>query len=256
MPSRSFYLDAGRATLPEIRDFISRCPYAILPVGSTEQHGPHLPTSTDTVIAEAIAHETARLSCGLVLPGIPLGYAWVWRDVPASLTLNFDTYLMMIRDTVGSLSRWGMRAVYIMSGHGANPQALKHAVREHIHGQMDIKVLYGMYGGLKEMIAEAETESWHGDLHAEEVETSLMLALAPDLVRMELAAADYPEAPPDYGMSELSMGHLMRSGVFGDPTKASAEKGRRWLALGAEKSAALWTAFLARHGYATGDVNG
>jgi creatinine amidohydrolase len=256
MKSDSLYLDAGRATLPEIKAFVARCPCAILPVGSTEQHGPHLPTNTDTLIAEAMAHATARLSCGLVLPAIPLGYAWVWRDVPASLTLNFDTYLMMIRDTVESLSRWGIKAVYIMSGHGANPQALKQALREHIHGRVDIRVLYGMYGGIREMMEEAETESWHGDLHADEIETSLMLALAPELVRMELAVADYPPAPPDYGMSELSMGQLMRSGVFGDPTRATAEKGRRWLDLGAERSAALWTGFLARHGYPTGDRNG
>ena len=68
-----------------------RVPYAILPVGSTEQHGPHLPLNTDTLIAERIALETARRSVGLVLPAMPLGYAWVWRDVPATLTLRFDT---------------------------------------------------------------------------------------------------------------------------------------------------------------------
>ncbi|MGO4835942.1 creatininase family protein, partial [Rhizobiaceae sp. 2RAB30] len=78
-------------------------------------------------------------------------------------------------------------------------------------------------------------------------------AIAPHLVRMELAAADYPPVPADYGQSELSMGHLMRSGVFGDPTKASEEKGRRWLALAAERSAALWAGFLDRHNLPTGE---
>lgn len=246
-------LEAGPATLPEIKAFVSRCPYAILPVGSTEQHGPHLPTNTDTVIAEAIALATAKRSRGLVLPAIPLGYAWVWRDVPASMTLSFDTYMRVIHDTVDSLSRWGVKAVYIMSGHGANPQVIKHALRELIHDKIDIKVLYGMYAGLKEMTAEADSETWHGDVHAEEIETSLMLAIAPHLVRMELAAADYPPAPADYGQSELSMGHLMRSGVFGDPTKATVEKGRRWLDLAAERSAALWTGFLDRHSLPTGE---
>ena len=235
MSSQPLYLDAGRATLPEIEAFVRRCPYAILPVGSTEQHGPHLPINTDTVIAEAMARETAKLSCGLVLPAVPLGYAWVWRDVPATLTLSFDTYMRMIRDTVESLSRWGIRAVYIMSGHGSNPQPLKHALREMIHEKLEVKVLYGMYSGLKQMIAESESETWHGDLHADEIETSLMLALAPDLVRMELAAADYPPAPADYGQSALSMGNLMRSGVFGAPTRATAEKGRRMLVVVVER---------------------
>src|SRR5262245_2450609 len=149
------FLDAGSATLPEIKAFVLRVPYAILPVGSTEQHGPHLPINTDTLIAETMALATAKRSLGLVLPAMPLGYAWVWRNVPASRTLIFDTYLAVIRDTVESLSWWGVRAVYIMSGHGANPQAIKHALRERIHDKIDVKVLYGMYSGLAEMMAEA-----------------------------------------------------------------------------------------------------
>jgi creatinine amidohydrolase len=191
------FLEAGSATLPEIRAFVERVPYAILPVGSTEQHGPHLPISTDTLIAEAMALATARRSLGLVLPALPLGYAWVWRDVPASLTLGFDTYAAVIRDTVESLAWWGVKAVYVISGHGANPQVIKHALRERIHGRIDVKLLYGMYGGLPEMMAEAESPTWHGDLHAEEIETSLMQAIAPHLVRMDLAAADYQQVPAD-----------------------------------------------------------
>jgi creatinine amidohydrolase len=247
MANAKRYLEAGPATAPEIEAFVSRCPYAILPVGSTEQHGPHLPVNTDTMIAEAIALRTARRSLGLVLPAIPLGYAWVWRDDPASLTLGFDTYMRMIGDTVDALSRWGIRAVYIMSGHGSNPQPTKHALRELIHEKIDVKVLYGMYSGIKEMVAEAESETWHGDLHAEEIETSLMLAIAPRLVHMDRAVADYPPAPNDYAQSEISMGHLKRTGVFGDATKATMAKGERWLDLAADRSAALWTGFLDRH---------
>ncbi|MDB5524759.1 MAG: creatininase family protein [Rhizobium sp.] len=248
----SHYLEMGTATMPDVRDFVARVPFAILPVGSTEQHGPHLPTNTDTLIAEAIALETARRSCGIVLPAQPLGYAWVWRDNPASLTLAFDTYMRLIRDTVESLSRWGVKAVYIMSGHGANSQVIKQAVREMIHGVTDVKVLFGMYAGLNQMQAEAESKSWHGDIHAEEIETSLMLAIEPHLVHMDRAVADYPPVPADYGQSELSMGHLMRTGVFGDATKATEEKGRRWLDLAAQQSAELWSGFLARHNLTTG----
>ena len=72
----------------------------------------------------------------------------------------------------------------------------------------------------------------------------MILAIAPELVRMDLAEADYPPVPADYAKSELSMGHLMRSGVFGDPRAATAEKGRRWLDLAAERSAKLWLGFL------------
>ena len=114
----TLYLDAARATLPDIRDFAVRYPFAILPVGSTEQHGPHLPLNTDTLIAERIALQTARRSVGLVLPAMPVGYAWVWRDVPGTLTLRFDTYMRFVRDVAESLERWGIKAVFLISGHG------------------------------------------------------------------------------------------------------------------------------------------
>ncbi|WP_421725247.1 creatininase family protein [Bauldia sp.] len=239
---------AATATRPEVEAFVADCPFAILPVGSTEQHGPHLPLDTDNRIAERIAWETARRSAGLVLPTLPIGYAWVWTGVPGTLTLRFDTYRAMIRDIAESLESWDIKAVFVMSGHGANPQVIKHAIREEIHGRSNIKVLNGLYSGIDAMLAEADSEQWHNDIHAEEIETSLMLAIAPDLVHMDRAAPDYPDVPADYGKSELSMGHMMRSGVFGDPTVATAEKGHRWIALAAERSAELWLSFLTRHG--------
>jgi creatinine amidohydrolase len=241
------FLEAGTARLPEIREFAARYPFAILPVGSTEQHGPHLPLDTDNRIAERIALETARRSVGLILPTVPLGYAWVWRDVPGTLTLRFDTYMRMVRDIAESLERWNIKAVFLLSGHGSNPQPIKHAVRELIHDQLGIKVLFDVYAGLDQMLKEADSKRWHTEIHAEEIETSMMLAIAPDLVRMDLAEADYPPVPADYAKSELSMGHLMRSGVFGDPGAATAEKGQRWLDLAAERSATLWLDFLKRH---------
>jgi creatinine amidohydrolase len=243
----SQFLEAGKARLPEIREFAQRYPFAIFPVGSTEQHGHHLPLNTDNLIAERIALETARRSVGLVLPNMPLGYAWVWRGVPGTLTLRFDTYMRMVRDVVESLERWNIRAVFLLSGHGSNPQPIKHAVRELIHDRLRIKVLFDVYAGLDQMLTEADSKRWHTEIHAEEIETSMMLAIAPELVRMDLAEADYPPVPPDYAKSELSMGHLMRSGVFGDPRSATAEKGRRWLDLAAERSAKLWLGFLDRH---------
>jgi creatinine amidohydrolase len=138
--------------------------FAIFPVGSTEQHGPHLPLDTDNLIAERIALETARRSVGLVLPTLPLGYAWVWRDVPGTLTLRFDTYMRMVRDVAESLERWGIKAVFLLSGHGSNPQPIKHAVRELIHDWLGIKVLFDVYAGLDQMLEEADSKRWHTEI--------------------------------------------------------------------------------------------
>lgn len=242
------WLDARSATMEEVAAFAARRPFAILPMGSFEQHGPHLPLDTDNRLAEAMALATARQSTGLVLPVLNMGYAWVWQGKPGTLSLRFDTCMAVVRDLAESLDGWGIRALFVLSGHGANPQVVKQAIREHIHGRMGIKVLNSLYMGIPEMRAEAASPDWAGDFHAEEIETSLMLAVAPDLVRMDRAAADFPPVPPDYGRSELSMGHLMRSGVFGDPTPATAEKGRRWFDLGGRRSAELWLSFLRRHG--------
>ncbi len=242
------WIDARGATMDEIAAFAKAYPFAILPVGSFEQHGPHLPLDTDNRIAEAMALETAKRSVGMVLPVLNVGYAWVWRGKPGILTFRFETYMAMIRDIAESLAGWGVKAVFVLSAHGSNPQPVKHAIRELIHEKHDIAVLNSLYTGLDEMLAEAESERWHNDIHAEEIETALMLAIAPDLVHMDRAAADYPPVPDDYGRSELSMGMFMRSGVFGDPTPATAEKGRRWLEIGGRRSAELWLGYLQRRG--------
>ena len=244
----SHWIDARRATVEEIAAYASDYPFAILPVGSFEQHGPHLPLDTDNLIAEAMAIETAKRSVGMVLPVLNVGYAWVWRDKPGTLTFRFETYMAMIRDIAESLAGWNVKALFVLSAHGSNPQPVKHAIRELIHEKHDIAVLNSLYSGLGDMLAQCDSEPWHNDIHAEEIETALMLAIAPELVRMDRAAADYPPVPDDYGKSEVSMGHLMRSGVFGDPTPATAEKGRRWLEIGGRKSAELWLGYLARKG--------
>jgi creatinine amidohydrolase len=91
-------------------------------------------------------------------------------------------------------------------------------------------VVYFFYPGLSEVMAEhCESPTWHGMIHACELETSLMLALYPEHVRMDRAVAEYPERPSLYGRSTISLGDLSESGVYGDPTKATAEKGRQML---------------------------
>jgi creatinine amidohydrolase/Fe(II)-dependent formamide hydrolase-like protein len=83
-----------------------------------------------------MALETAKRSTGLVLPVLNIGYAWVWRGIPGTLTFRFDTYMSVIRDIAESLDAWGIKALFVISGHGSNPQPVKHAIRELIHDNM------------------------------------------------------------------------------------------------------------------------
>lgn len=241
------WLDASTATWPECRDFLAHTPCAILPLGATEQHGPHLPQNTDTVLAEALAFGVAKASAGLVLPPLPVGYSWVWRDYPGSLTFSFDTFRAVIKDLARSLDRNGCRALMALTAHGANPQPLKYTARELVD-EMEMKVLRMFYPGLDGIMADEDSPRWQpANFHAEEFETSLMLYLRPELVRMDRAVREYPPQSADYEMSTLPMGALSESGVFGDATVATAEKGERWFGACVARMAAVWSGFLARH---------
>ena len=242
------HLHAPHAALPEVERFLHAHPYAILPIGATEQHGPHLPMATDTLLAESFCARLAAKSGGLVLPALPVGYSWTWRDVAGTLTVRFDTLTLLVRDIAESLARNGVRALCTVTGHEANRGPLKYALRERIVDHVDISVLNLFYPGMELVLQQADSPPWHaGILHADEVETSMLLATHPELVHMERAVRDYPAPPETYGMTRVTMGDLMTSGVFGDATLADAAKGERWLELTTDEAARLWRTFLTDH---------
>jgi len=221
--------EAERLTRPEVAEILARRPLAILPIGSTEQHGPHLPLGTDTILAQEVGRRLAAATGGLLFPPLPLGYAWVWRDIPGTLTIDEATLQQVLKDIAHNLHRQGVRTLVLLNGHGANESAMKYAVRE-LADEIPMQVLnlsyFNFFGDATRLI---QSPKWHGTFHACEIETSLMLAVRPELCRMDRAVREYPEAPPTYGISPVSMGDLSRSGVYGDPTLASAEKGSQLL---------------------------
>ena len=238
------YIEAATSTWQECRSFLGRHPFAILPLGATEQHGLHLPQNTDSLIAEALALQVGRESVGMILPTIPIGYSWVWRDYPGSLTFSFDTFRAVIKDIVVSLDRNGCRALLILTTHGANPQPIKYASRELVD-HTAIRVLRAFYPNLSQIMTDADSTTWqNSNFHAEEFETSLMLYLHPNLVDMTKAVSEYPPYSLAYEMSTLPMGALSESGVFGDATVATAKKGERWFNLCVANIVKVWKEFL------------
>ena len=200
-------------TRPEAAARLAQMPVAILPVGSTEQHGPHLPLGTVSDATGAV-----------VLPSLNFGYSWGWRDIPGTVTFSEKLMEEILIETARSVERYGVKVLVFLNGHEANTSAMKYAIRR-VQDEVSVKLLGMFYPGIKEVYArQMESPTWGGMFHADEFETSLLLASdKKDLVQMDKAVREYPPVPPLYGMDDSSIGVISTSGVYGDATLASAE---------------------------------
>lgn len=219
----------AESTWPEVRDRLARPALAVIAVGALEQHGPHLPLATDTIMADGVARRIVAELGALLLPPIALGDAWNNEGFAGTLSLAPATIRAMLVDIGRGLRRQGLRALVIVNGHFGNRAPIAEAAAD--LGAAGFAALPLDYPDL-EILAEAICTSAPAAptfYHADEVETSIMLALAPKLVRMDLAAPEYPAFPASFGAEPIMLHSFCQSGVFGDPTHATAEKGERLL---------------------------
>ncbi len=237
MENRSGALEMAHLTWPEAKEVMASGRPAVLPLGSLEQHGPHLPLNTDIVMAEAVARRVADRVGGLLLPVVPFGQVWSARNFPGTMSLSPETIKAVVRDLCRSLHRQRVRLVVIITGHMGNTIPVQEAQREVQEEIPSLKTLFFNYPRAA-TVAKGVTESpmWKGTrFHADEIETSLMLAVAPELCHMDRAVADYPEVPTEFDFSPMSWDQITETGVFGDARPATAEKGRilldRWVDL-------------------------
>jgi creatinine amidohydrolase len=204
----------------------------ILPVASTEQHGPHLATGTDTILvteaAMRIARRVAPRMPVVVAPTLWCGLAEHHVAFGGTFTLTYATWLAVLRDLATALKRQGFRRLLILNGHGGNVTGLDVAATELAHDP-GLPVLVGTYvpiggTGLPPGILETQDTV----MHACEAETSMMLAVAPDLVdTTDLAAAAGPASGGPAPMLKRwrSFAERTKTGVLGDPSRATAAKG-------------------------------
>jgi creatinine amidohydrolase len=201
---------------------------AVLAVGSTEYHGDHLPYGTDTIVAEYLAEAVAeRVEGLLMLPPISFGMSRHYASFPVAVTLSTETLIRVLKEVFESLLAHGLKRLLIVNGHDGNIAAIESAAREFRvdHPEMRIAVLEAWWATAGELLPEDTFEVWGGLGHAGEGETSMMLAVAPELVDMSQARGVVPELPVHVQL-KWTFDELTPYGVTGDPTKATAEKGR------------------------------
>ncbi|GAA2736127.1 mycofactocin biosynthesis peptidyl-dipeptidase MftE [Actinocorallia aurantiaca] len=207
--------DLGRAVWPSVPERA----LVLVPLGSTEQHGPHLPLSTDTVIARAVAERAAGILAAeaagpvLVAPAIEYGASGEHAGFPGTVSIGHEALRALLVETVRSLALWAGRIVFV-NGHGGNVPTLDAA--------------------LGQMRGEGHDAAWAGcgvpggDAHAGLTETSVMLHLVPGLVRMADAAPGdtrpLAEVLPE--MIARGVRAVSPSGVLGDPSGATPEQGQ------------------------------
>jgi len=221
---------------------LSRDTLVVVPMASIEQHGPHLPVGTDSYIAEGIASALDREFEGklLILPVQRLGCSEHHMAFPGTLTLQHHTLEEVILEALESMVRQKFRRFLILNSHGGN-QAIGGVIAEKAaHCWPDAQVIFASWWGVAaERLKNLVEGAFPSVGHACEFETSLMLALHPDLVNMALAVDDGlpPPAKPlqldllrgPAAALAIPMHRLTQHGVYGRPTLAKAEKGRRIL---------------------------
>lgn len=203
---------------------------AILPVGAQEQHGPHMPLATDTIMAAGLAERLAEVLDALLLPAVPYGETWTTAGWAGTITLGFNTMVAIAVDIGTALAAQNVAALVIVNGHFGNQAPLEQAART-LTTQHHLPTLILSYPGMEQAAAEiCESQpAAPGFYHADEVETSIVLSLKPEAVHMKRAQAEYPQFPPTFGATPIRLDTFCQSGVFGDPRPATAEKGARLL---------------------------
>jgi creatinine amidohydrolase len=225
----------NRLTWAEMNDAIARQKLVILPTGATEQHGRHLPLDVDEFLCESVCLEVGRRAADrvLVLPPVSYGLNMHHIDFPGTIHIEPETFIAFCLNITKSVAYHGFQKILIVNGHGSNSPLIELVARKTVLQTKSLCFATNYAAFLLEAFESIrETKVM---AHADEFETSLYLHLAPERVKMDQAVEDndrmgkhvssdstknYPVRFNDF------WGRWTRTGVHGDPTKATAEKGK------------------------------
>lgn len=222
-------------TWPELEEYLKLVDTVILPCGAIEQHGPHLPVDIDYYDAKYMAHKVAE-ACEdpkpLVLPTIPFGVSYHHEDFKGTLSVTNEALSRFVYDLGMGLARNGVKKIIILNGHGDNAPTLSYAAQMI---NRDAKIFVCVDTGETSDVDVSRMIDTPNDAHAGEIETSTSLALRPDFVQMDKAVnetmgfgSDFLDFDNERSVSwYVRTNRISESGIMGDATKASAEKGKK-----------------------------
>ncbi|MBE9018617.1 creatinine amidohydrolase [Chroococcidiopsis sp. CCALA 051] len=215
----------------------------IQPVGAIEQHGPHLPLIVDAAIGMAVLGKAlSQLSDRIpayALPPLYYGKSNEHWHFPGTITLSASTLLATLIEVAESIYRAGFRKFVLMNSHGGQPQIMEIAARD-LHVKYADFLVFPLFTWrvphiAGELLSDREKEF---GIHAGDAETSVMLSILPEQVKMEAAVTEYPHGLPEDSLLSMegklpfawATRDLTQTGILGDPTVATKEKGDRILA--------------------------
>ena len=223
----------NRLTWPEMNEAIAQQKVVLLPVASTEQHGPHLPLDTDLFLADAVCLEAGRRAPDriLVLPPVAYGLNLHHIDFPGTIHIEPEVFIAFCLNITKSVAYHGFEKILIVNGHGSNAPLVDLVARKTVLATNSLCAAVNYFSlGVEAFDRVKQTPVM---AHADEFETSLYLYLAPERVRMDKAVTGSDVAGAYMSSDSTSVvrfndfwGRWTKLGVHGDPTKATAEKGK------------------------------
>jgi creatinine amidohydrolase len=226
-------------TWPEIRDAVAQNRVAVLPVGTIEQHGPHLPLVTDVLTASEMSRRAVRQipSEAVLMPSVFYAFNEHHLDFPGTIAVRGETFINYVTDIGRSLAHHGFRKILLVNGHGSNVPFLDIAARNITNETPAICAMAPWWNLLPKQLLKdlRESEFPGGMAHGCELETSVLLYLRGDLVQMDKAERDLPVQRSEFFYWDLQtpspvffqefFSRYSRTGTLGDPTKATLHKG-------------------------------
>jgi creatinine amidohydrolase len=242
-------VELGRMSWQEVAEVVRTDPVVLLPVGTVEQHGPHLPVAADDMVAEYFARRVAEATGSVVAPTLNYGCSDVFRGFPGTLSIRSETFKALLLDVCHALyDDAGFRRLVIVDNHGGNEPHVEEVARR-LRRERGRDTLIGClypwslgYALMRDAYPDAAAVYGHGG----EPETSAMLAMFPEDVQMQRASKGgyrpargwtmrgYARvAVPGFNVGEgslyLDADEVAPDGVTGDPLQASADYGRQWV---------------------------